>query len=478
MWCDSLAREADGKGAGSALGARPALRVPAGSPRVAPGSLVARYGAFAYSVPFASPFSRLSPREIASWGLVPGRTCFVLCRTLGLRLRLKAFVCCFSPALVCRGLEDESRMILDAFAQQCSRVLSLLNCGGKLLDNNHSQSMISCIKQENPTYSERQEQCQLGKMVHSQTSDILDIEMQYMQKKQQTSAFLRVFTDSLQNYLLSGSFPSQNTSSVNDFSHLADVDPLSTSPVHTLGGWTSPATSESHGHPSSSTLPEEEEEEEEEGYCPRCQELEQEVISLQQENEELRRKLESIPVPCQTVLDYLKTVLQHHNQLMVPQPTDHPTEGSKQLLNNYPVYITSKQWDEAVNSSKKDGRRLLRYLIRFVFTTDELKYSCGLGKRKRSVQSGETGPERRPLDPVKVTCLREFIRMHCTSNPDWWMPSEEQINKVFSDAVGHARQGRAVGTFLHNGNSYYEGTDHPGSQDEVFNRGMQDGSGD
>ncbi|KAM6362632.1 BEN domain-containing protein 4 isoform 3-T3 [Alca torda] len=223
---------------------------------------------------------------------------------------------------------------------------------------------------------------------------------------------------------------------------------------------------------------EEEEEEEEEGYCPRCQELEQEVISLQQENEELRRKLESIPVPCQTVLDYLKTVLQHHNQLMVPQPTDHPTEGSKQLLNNYPVYITSKQWDEAVNSSKKDGRRLLRYLIRFVFTTDELKYSCGLGKRKRSVQSGETGPERRPLDPVKVTCLREFIRMHCTSNPDWWMPSEEQINKVFSDAVGHARQGRAVGTFLHNGNSYYEGTDHPGSQDEVFNRGMQDGSGD
>ncbi|XP_050803746.1 BEN domain-containing protein 4 isoform X1 [Gopherus flavomarginatus] len=374
-------------------------------------------------------------------------------------------------------LSAESRMILDAFAQQCSRVLNLLNCGGKLLDNNHSQSMISCVKQESTSYSERQEQCQLGKMVHSQTSDNLDIEMQYIQKKQQTSAFLRVFTDSLQNYLLSGSFASQNTSSVNDFGHLADVDPLSTSPVHTLGGWTSPATSESHGHPSSSTLPEEEEEEEE-GYCPRCQELEQEVISLQQENEELRRKLESIPVPCQTVLDYLKTVLQHHNQLMIPQPTDHPTEGSKQLLNNYPVYITSKQWDEAVNSSKKDGRRLLRYLIRFVFTTDELKYSCGLGKRKRSVQSGETGPERRPLDPVKVTCLREFIRMHCTSNPDWWMPSEEQINKVFSDAVGHARQGRAVGTFLHNGNSYYEGIDHQGSQKEIFNRGIQDGSGD
>uniref|UniRef100_H0W5X8 BEN domain containing 4 n=1 Tax=Cavia porcellus TaxID=10141 RepID=H0W5X8_CAVPO len=373
---------------------------------------------------------------------------------------------------------SESRMILDAFAQQCSRVLSLLNCGGKLLDSSHSQSMISCVKQEGSSYSERQEQCHIGKGIHSQTSDSVDIEMHYMQRKQQTSAFLRVFTDSLQNYLLSGSFPTPNTSSVSEYSHLADVDPLSTSPVHTLGGWTSPATSESHGHPSSSTLPEEEEEEEEEGYCPRCQELEQEVISLQQENEELRRKLESIPVPCQTVLDYLKTVLQHHNQLLMPQSADQPTEGSKQLLNNYPVYITSKQWDEAVNSSKKDGRRLLRYLIRFVFTTDELKYSCGLGKRKRSVQSGEAGPERRPLDPVKVTCLREFIRMHCTSNPDWWMPSEEQINKVFSDAVGHARQGRAVGTFLHNGGSFYEGIDHQASQDEVFNKSSQDGSGD
>lgn len=81
-------------------------------------------------------------------------------------------------------------------------------------------------------------------------------------------------------------------------------------------------------------------------------------------------------------------------------------QGSKQLLENYPLFITNKQWDEAVNSSKKDGRRLLRYLIRYVFTTDELKFSCGLGKRKRSVHSGDPGLERRPLNPVKVTCLR------------------------------------------------------------------------
>ncbi|KAM9328882.1 BEN domain-containing protein 4 [Gastrophryne carolinensis] len=374
-------------------------------------------------------------------------------------------------------LSAESRVILDAFAQQCSRVLNLLNCGGKLLDSKHSPALVSCVKQENNGYSERSDQCQLNKTFHSQASEKQDIEMQYIQKKQQTSAFLRVFTDTLQNYLLASNFPVRNISSSSDFGHVTDMDVLSSSPVHTMGGWASPATSESHGHPSSSTLPEEEEDEEE-GFCPRCQELEQEVICLQQENEELRRKLESIPVPCQTVLDYLKTVLQYHNQLVVPPPVEQPTEGSKQLLNNYPVYITSKQWDEAVNSSKKDGRRLLRYLIRFVFTTDELKYSCGLGKRKRSVQSGDTGPERRPLDPVKVTCLREFIRMHCTSNPDWWMPSEEQINKVFSDAVGHARQGRAVGTFFHNGHSYYESIDHQVCQEEMFNRSSHDGSGD
>lgn len=78
-----------------------------------------------------------------------------------------------------------------------------------------------------------------------------------------------------------------------------------------------------------------------------------------------------------------------------------------------------------------------------------------------------------------VVCIpTEFIRMHCTCNPDWWMPSEEQINKVFSDAVGHARQGRAVGTFLHNGGSFYEGIDHQASQDEVFSKNSQDGSGD
>ncbi|KAM3866742.1 BEN domain-containing protein 4 [Diretmus argenteus] len=392
------------------------------------------------------------------------------------------------------GISSENRLILDAFAQQCSRVLSLLN-NGRLLEPS-SSSLTSNIKQEDgPEEGQglQGDPCSsLGKPKAEESTSTTDIDEEAQRShsnQQQTSAFLRIFTDSLQNYLLSG--PQQQQSRPED-EQCPPVEPGSgASPQgHNLGGWSSPTPSESYGHPSS-TLPEEEEEEEE-SCCPRCLELEQEVLSLQQENEELRNKLENIPVPCQNVLDFFKTVLQFHNQLVQPMPEEQLTEeeerqtvfeGSKQLLGNYPLFISNKQWDEAVNSSKKDGRRLLRYLIRFVFTTDELKYSCGLGKRKRSVHSGDPGLERRPLNPVKVSCLREFIRMHCASNLDWWMPSEEQINKVFSDAVGHARQGRAVGTFLGSSGSsssslYMDGYDGHLSQDELYLKGCQNGQVD
>ncbi|XP_040904420.1 BEN domain-containing protein 4 [Toxotes jaculatrix] len=400
----------------------------------------------------------------------------------------------FSPDCT-YGISSENRLILDAFAQQCSRVLSLLN-NGRLLEPS-SSSFTSNIKLED---TQGLHCSSLGKSKSEESSSTTDPEEEAQQShlnQQQTSAVLRIFTDSLQNYLLSG--PQQQPQQQQQ-QHLAagledeqcpSAEPGSgVSPQrHNLGGWGSPTPSESYGHPSS-TLPEEEEEEE--SCCPRCLELEQEVLSLQQENEELRNKLENIPVPCQNVLDYFKTVLEFHNQLVQPMPEEHLTEeeeqqtvfeGSKQLLENYPLFITNKQWDEAVNSSKKDGRRLLRYLIRYVFTTDELKFSCGLGKRKRSVHSGEPGLERRPLNPVKVSCLREFIRMHCASNPDWWMPSEEQINKVFSDAVGHARQGRAVGTFLSSSGSstsslYMDSFDGHLSQDELYLKGCQNGQSD
>ncbi|CAL8263679.1 unnamed protein product [Lota lota] len=388
------------------------------------------------------------------------------------------------------GISSENRLILDAFAQQCSRVLSLLNNGRLLEPSCPTSSSSPIIKQEDGPGHPHDSSLGRGPTPQEESSSTTDPEGEAQRSQwnqQQTSAFLRIFTDSLQNYLLSGPKPQKNQGLVGQQGGLEEeqcpvAEPGSgVSPQgHALGGWSSPAPSESYGHPSS-TLPEEEEEEEE-SCCPRCLELEQEVLSLQQENEELRNKLENIPAPCQSVLDYFRSVLQFHNQQVQPIPEEPLTEGSKQLLGNYPLFITNKQWDEAVNSSKKDGRRLLRYLIRFVFTTDELKYSCGLGKRKRSVHSGEPGLERRPLNPVKVSCLREFIRMHCASNPDWWMPSEEQINKVFSDAVGHARQGRAVASFLGGSSSggsnsstsslYMEGYDaHLSQPDELYLKG-------
>lgn len=61
------------------------------------------------------------------------------------------------------------------------------------------------------------------------------------------------------------------------------------------------------------------------------------------------------------------------------------------------------------------------------------------------------------------------------------MPSEEQINKVFSDAVGHARQGRAVGTFLCSSGSstssgmFTDAFDGHLSQDELYLKGCQNG---
>uniref|UniRef100_A0A4W5KUB8 BEN domain containing 4 n=1 Tax=Hucho hucho TaxID=62062 RepID=A0A4W5KUB8_9TELE len=315
------------------------------------------------------------------------------------------------------GISSENRLILDAFAQQCSRVLTLLNNNGRFVEpqaplpstlTSHIKQEDSCLSgpggESRPVVGQGGHCPTLGtpRLDESSTVDPDDEAQHSHWSQQQTSAFLRIFTESLQSYLLTGNQQPHPGPGL-EGERCPPAEPESGgSPGHNLGGWNSPAPSDSYGHPSS-TLPEEEEEE---SCCPRCVELEQEVLCLQQENEELRNKMDNIPAPCQNVLDFFKTVLQHHDQFIQPMAEEQLTEGSKQLLGNYPLFITNKQWDEAVNSSKKDGRRLLRYLIRFVFTTDELKYSCGLGKRKRSVHSGEPGPERRPLNPVKVTCLR------------------------------------------------------------------------
>lgn len=195
-------------------------------------------------------------------------------------------------------LSVENRLILDAFAQQCSRVLSLLNNGRLLEPSSSTPSFTSGIKLEDgPVEVQRLHCSSLVKSRPEESSSSTDQEDEAQRgtsnHHHQTSAVLRIFTDSLQNYLLSGL---QQRRRHPEDEHCSAAEPGSgVSPSrHNLGGWGSPTPSDSYGHPSS-TLPEEEEEEEEENCCPRCLELEQEVLSLQQENEELRSKLENIP---------------------------------------------------------------------------------------------------------------------------------------------------------------------------------------
>lgn len=39
-----------------------------------------------------------------------------------------------------------------------------------------------------------------------------------------------------------------------------------------------------------------------------------------------------LPAPCQNVLDFFKTVLQHHNQFIQPMSQEQQTEVSKQFV--------------------------------------------------------------------------------------------------------------------------------------------------
>lgn len=202
----------------------------------------------------------------------------------------------------------ENRLILDAFAQQCSRVLSLLNSNGRFMDP-HGGSLpppfpSSNIKQEDLERAPGSGASPLAKARPDEAPPGLDpgdMEAQRMGpwNQQQTSAFLRIFTDSLQNYLLTGP-PPEGERCRPTHPEPPAAAPNASPTRHSMGGWASPSPSESYGHPSS-TLPEEEEEEE--GCCPRCIELEQEVLCLQQENEELRNKLETLPGMCTTETD-------------------------------------------------------------------------------------------------------------------------------------------------------------------------------
>uniref|UniRef100_A0A8C7QK42 BEN domain-containing protein n=1 Tax=Oncorhynchus mykiss TaxID=8022 RepID=A0A8C7QK42_ONCMY len=244
----------------------------------------------------------------------------------------------------------KNRLILDAFAQECSRVLTLLNDGRFVEPQDPLPSSVTThIKQEESCLSRPGGESKpdagqvghcpnLGKPQPRESSTVdPDDEAQHSHWSQkQTYAFLHIFTKSLQSYLFTG--PQQPHPDLGLEGERVPSAEFRVSPSNNLGGWSSPAPSESYGHPSS-TLPEEEEE----SCCPRCVELEQEMLCLQKENEELRNKLDNIPVPCESI-----RLLSSSSVLRTPP------QGSKQLLGNYPLFFTNKQWDEAVNSSKKD----------------------------------------------------------------------------------------------------------------------------
>ncbi len=225
------------------------------------------------------------------------------------RVKKCVILCCMCDF----ALPSENRLILDAFAQQCSRVLSLLNSNGRLLEPQpslvpSSSSISTLIKQEDSCLSPRE---RLSSKTRSKDSYLENTGEETQRgnhwNQQQTSSFLQIFTESLQNYLLSGP-----QSSDSERCHPVEAEPAASgSPRQNLGGWASPAPSESYGHPSS-TLPEEDEEE---GCCPRCMELEQEVLSLQQENEELRHKLDNIPGIKLWWFGFIVLILDAHNPL-------------------------------------------------------------------------------------------------------------------------------------------------------------------
>ncbi|CDQ74626.1 unnamed protein product [Oncorhynchus mykiss] len=234
----------------------------------------------------------------------------------------------------------ENRLILDAFAQQCSRVLTLLNNNGRFVEP-QAPLPSSHIKQE--------DSCLSGPGAESRPSATVDPDDEAQHShwsQQQTSAFLRIFTESLQSYLLTGNQQPHPGPGL-EGERCPPAEPESGgSPGHNLGGWNSPAPSDSYGHPSS-TLPEEEEEEEE-SCCPRCVELEQEVLCLQQENEELRNKMDNIPAPCQNVLDFFKTVLQHHDQFIQPMAEEQLTEARNQFVSKHRLCLSRKKYSWSV----------------------------------------------------------------------------------------------------------------------------------
>ncbi|XP_033114389.1 BEN domain-containing protein 4-like [Anneissia japonica] len=158
----------------------------------------------------------------------------------------------------------------------------------------------------------------------------------------------------------------------------------------------------------------------EEVECKKCKDLKEKLKAAEAANK--------FPEPSEDVLNFMESVLSIYR----PRSVMAAQQGRKRLLSGYDVYIPNVMWNNIESSSGQSGRRLLRNLIRAVFTESELAESAGLGLRKQTVGS------KSPLDPKKVQCLKLFVNNYCEKNK-WVIPSVTEVNKVFADAVGRAR---------------------------------------
>lgn len=90
--------------------------------------------------------------------------------------------------------------------------------------------------------------------------------------------------------------------------------------------------------------------------------------------------------------------------------------------------------------STKPTYTMLNGLLELVFTRKELSSSSGLGlrrkKEKTSTGQGLNGP---PLDPLKVSAIKEYLRYHCEQN-NWRPLTTAEFNTTVTNKITNSRR--------------------------------------
>lgn len=90
--------------------------------------------------------------------------------------------------------------------------------------------------------------------------------------------------------------------------------------------------------------------------------------------------------------------------------------------------------------SKKHTHTMLNGLLELVFTRKELSTSSGLGlRRKTEKPSTGQGFNGQPLDPVKVSAIKEYLRYHCEQN-NWTNMTTAEFNTTVTNKITNSRR--------------------------------------